>query len=398
MSESLPMPPSSSKLPPYYRPCKGQPIPPYTTEPSLGEARLSRPSSSRAARTGEFTASNNRITLTLKEQEHNCLVPTYGSNQLVTGTICIQGCESVTDVVLKLSGHLELAASNGSYPKELVKDSYTVWTDNLRVLCPSSMPFSFIFPSTFQDGPDQSWPLPPSIRITPLGKPVVYVKCAYTISVVVSTTLHPRFSFWRGEKILTVPVNFRQIAYPPRPIISGPSFLPTVKSAPEEWHQILCQVGHQPQLKHVHCNLFVPSALVYGLPDSIPFHLQISGPAGLLLGLVRPSVQSAIQKQVRVHLVRRVSLVVCGETKHLNLDIGEGVLSGLPPPISHSERSNSYEATIDWAGTVHCDASVTFGTFNAGMLQVQDFIVVSIPAWKMEHKQSIRLVSNSWVD
>ncbi|KAJ7914480.1 hypothetical protein B0H13DRAFT_2002791 [Mycena leptocephala] len=332
-------------LPPYYRSCDGATIP-----------------------------SRCRITLTLKEQE-NPLVPTYAPNDLVTGTICIQRCESVTEVVLKLFGRLDLATSNGGQARELTKDSYTVWNDNLRFLCPASIPFSFIFPSTFMDG-ENTWPLPPSIRITPSGKPFIYVKCTYTIPLSLSVT-----------------INFRPTASPPRPIMLDINLLSTVKTAPEEWYQIACRVGHQLQLINVHCSLFIPSALIYGLSDSIPFHLQISGPTTLLLGLIRPSAQS----EVRVHLMRRISLFVRGERQHHNISIGEGALSVLPPPISYSEESNLDEATIDWAGLVQCDDSITAGTFDSGALCIKDFIVVSVPAWNMEHKHRIRFVTNTWV-
>jgi len=395
----MPVPRSSSSLPPYYRSCDGVRIPPYSAEPSVGEECLSRPSPGRSPRTGEFTKTNGRITLTLKEQTDNSPEPTYAPNDLVTGTIWIQGSESVTEVVLKLFGRVDLAASNGGQPSELVKDTYTVWNDNMRFLCPPSIPFSFIFPSTFKDG-DETWPLPPSIRITPPGKPFTYVKCTYTISVVVSTALHPRFSLWRGEKTLSVTVNFRPTASPSRPITPDTDLLPTVKTAPEEWYQILCNVGHQLELKNIHCSLFIPSALTYGLLDSIPFHLQISGPAAILLGLIRPSAGSKTKSQnpVRVHLIRRVSLFVRGEKQHREISIGEGGLSILPPPISYSEKLSPHEAAIDWAGVVQCDDSTTAGTFDSGALYVQDFIVVSIHAWKMEHKHRIRFVSNTWLD
>ncbi|KAF7364905.1 hypothetical protein MVEN_00361000 [Mycena venus] len=271
----------SSTLPPYYLSCDGVRIPPYSAEPSAGEECLSRPSVARSLRTGQFTKTNGRITLTLKEQADGSPAPTYGPNDLVTGTIAIQGSESVTEVVLKLFGRLDLAASNGGQPTELVNDSYTVWSDNMRFLCPASIPFSFIFPSTFKNG-DQTWPLPPSIRITPPGKPFTYVKCTYTMSVIVSTALHPRFSLWRGEKTLSVAVNVRPTSFPPRPITPDTNLLLMVKTAPDEWYQILCNVGRQLELANIHCSLFIPSVLIYGLSDTIPFHLQISGPAAML--------------------------------------------------------------------------------------------------------------------
>ncbi|KAJ7451637.1 hypothetical protein FB451DRAFT_1283860 [Mycena latifolia] len=386
-----------SALPPYYRSCEGVSIPPYTAEPSAGEACLSRPSSSsaRSARPGELTRCNGRIILTLKEQAGSDHSPTYAPSDLVTGTIRIQGPESVTEVVLKLFGRLDLAAPNGGHRRELVRDSYTVWNDRERFLCPAALPFSFIFPSTFEDG-EQTWPLPPSIHITPSGKPFIYVKCVYTMSVIVSIALHPRFTLWRGEKTLSVTVNFRPTAYPPRPITPDDSLLSTVKSAPEEWYQILCNVGRQLRLKKVHCSLFVPSVLIYGLADSIPFHIQISGPAALLSGLVRPTSENPL----RVHLLRQVSLSVRGESQHRDMHIGEGVLSVLPPPISSVEVTSHNEATLDWAGEVQCDQSmrITAGTFDVGSLCTNDFVVVSIPAWHVEHRHPIQFVSDTWVD
>ncbi|KAJ6584091.1 hypothetical protein DFH09DRAFT_1144252 [Mycena vulgaris] len=394
----MPVPRRGPVLPPYYRSGDGVRIPPYTAEPSVGEECLSGPSSSKSPRTGKFTTSNGRITLTLKEQppaDSDHLAPTYGPNDLVTGKIWIEGSESVTEVVLKVSGRLDLATSIGSHQSDLIKDSYTIWRDDTRFLCPASLPFSFIFPSTFKDGEQQTWPLPPSIRITPSGKPFIYVKCVYALSVVVSTALRPRFQgLWRGEKTLSTTVNFRPKAHPPRPIMPDSNLLSTIKSAPEEWHQILCNVGKQLHVKNIHCSLFLPSVLVYGLSDRIPFHVQISGPAAILLGLVRTPLPS--QNLVRVHLMRRISLFVRGERQHKDIGIGEGVVSGLPPPISSVE--NSHEATIDWAGEVRCDDNITAGTFDVGALCTKDFIVISISAWDMEHRYPVQFLSDTWVD
>ncbi|KAJ7078660.1 hypothetical protein C8R44DRAFT_825197 [Mycena epipterygia] len=385
-------------LPPYYLACDGVHIPSYTAEPSVGEECLSRPSSSRSPRTGEFTKSNGRIILTLKEQTAHPgpLAPTYAPNDLVTGTIWIQGPESVTEVVLKLFGRLDLAASNGGHQCELVKDSYTIWSNNMRFLCPATLPFSFIFPSTFKEG-EHTWPLPPSIRIMPSGKPFIYVKCVYTISIFVSTALHPRFALWRGEKTLGVTVNLRPTESPPRPIMPDANLLFTIKSAPEEWYQILCKVGRQLELKNVHSSLFIPSALIYGLSDIILFHLQISGPAAILRELVRPPLRPKSQDPARVYLMRRISLFVRGDRQQRDIEIGQGLLSMLPPPISSMEF-NSQSAVLDWAGEIQCDDSITAGAFDVGTVYVKDFIVVSIPAWNVEHKHPIRFVTDTWVD
>ncbi|KAJ7143504.1 hypothetical protein C8R43DRAFT_567787 [Mycena crocata] len=368
MDRTMPQP---QPLPPYNRPCHAVrvPSPTYTRELSPGEERISYTSFSRSPRTGQFT-----------------------TGDLVTGTIQIQGSsESVTEVVLKLFGRLDLATSQGSHQNEIVKDSYTVWSNSTRLPCPTTLPFSFLSPSTFKDG-ENTWPLPPTIRITPSEKSFLYVKCTYTLSVIITTALGPRFVSWRGEKTLNVPLTFRPTASPPRPIFPDPNLLSNVKYAPDEWYQITCTTE---QLKNVHCSLFIPSVLQYALSDSIPFHLQISGPAAMLSGFVR---RPTCKTPVRVHLMRQLALFVRGEGQHRDMNIGNGVLTVLPPPISSTVELDEHEAVVDWSGVVQCDASVTVGTFDAGALCVKDFIVFSIPAWNVEQKHPIHLVTDMWVD
>lgn len=118
---------------------------------------------------------------------------------------------------------------------------------------------------------------------------------------------------------------------------------------------------------NMYVQLFIPSVLIYALRDQIPFHLQISGPPAMLLGLVR---QSTAQNPVRVHLVRRVCLLVRGNRHCREIDIGEGTLSVLPPPISCLDH-NPHEAAVDWAGVVRCYDSITAGTFDAGTLSTK---------------------------
>ncbi|KAJ7263176.1 hypothetical protein B0H12DRAFT_1269074 [Mycena haematopus] len=145
--------------------------------------------------------------------------------------------------------------------------------------------------------------------------------------------------------------------------------------------------------------LFIPSALIYGLSDSIPFHLQICGPATKLMERIRPSSpKSDTKNHVRVHLMLRVSMFVCGERQHRNITIGEGVLSILPPPMCYSEKFGPHEACVDWAGVVQCDDSITVGSFDSGILCIKDFIVVSIPAWSVEHRHQVQFVSDTWLN
>lgn len=186
---------------------------------------------------------------------------------------------------------------------------------------------------------------------------------------------------------LSVTVNFRPTESPPRPIMPDANLLSSIKSAPEEWYQILCKVGQQLELKNVHSSvsivsstlivadeiwsqLFIPSALIYGLSDTILFHLQISGPTAILRELVRPPPRPKSQDPVHVYLMRRISLFVRGDRQRRDIEIGQGVLSMLPPPISSMEF-NSQNAVLDWAGEIQCDDSITAGTFDVGTVYVK---------------------------
>nr|GAT49299.1 predicted protein [Mycena chlorophos] len=385
-------------LPPYYDPSDefDVRIPAYTARPSLGEEslQLSRATTARVPPSGEFVTTTGRITLTLKNQLPNtgdASLPTYAPNELVSGTIRVLAPESVTEILLKVGGRMDIGASGSGQQRELVKQTYTVWhNNNLRLMCPPAVPFSFIFPSTFTEEDSRaSCPLPPTLLFKPPERPFIYVRCAYSISVLVSTALHPRFSLIRGEKVLDLAVNIRPTESPSRPIMPDPYLLTTVKAAPEEWHQVLC--------------LFIPSAQTYALQDDIPFHLQITGAASMLRGLVPKRPSSPVP--VRVHLERQVNISLRGQHITRSVHLGEGSLSTLPPPICSSEA----DAQIDWGGQLRVQAndsdeigkSVSIervSTFNSGPLWLEDFIVVSLPQWGVEHRHAVRFVSDTWTD
>ncbi|KAF7314580.1 hypothetical protein MKEN_00931400 [Mycena kentingensis (nom. inval.)] len=444
----------SVALPPYYRSSAGHvaqsevDIPAYTSHPSVGEERLSRPTSGpgqphpQSQYHGEFVRTVGRITLTLKNQPPDALIPTYAPGELVTGSIRVHAPENVTEVVLKVLGRMELATTHGGRRRDIVKASYTAWNNDLRFHCPPSIPFSFIFPSTFADEehPDIQHDLPPTIIVRPPETYTIQIykrthanqfisaKCTYNMSVLVSTALHPRLTgLWRGEKSLDVPLHIRVKSAPSRPIMPDPRLLSTVKSAPEEWRQIVCELG--PHLRgRAHCNLFIPASQMYGLDDQIPVHLQVSGPINALRILLHPScprsrmsladfiataptAQSDSQAQshspsrsssgslpdpapsasrrasllsewtstsgpparqdllaVRVHLLRRVHIALGGQVPVCrDVCLGLGKLVVLPPPMDHGEKGAGASAQIDWAGEVRVLPRSAGGGFAVGV-------------------------------
>lgn len=65
--------------------------------------------------------------------------------------------------------------------------------------CPSILPISIPFPSTYRvDG--RYWRLPPSFEATFLGIPALFVRCMYTLSVSITRTRSYHLASWTTSK------------------------------------------------------------------------------------------------------------------------------------------------------------------------------------------------------
>lgn len=127
--------------------------------------------------------------------------------------------------------------------------------------------------------------------------------------------------------------------------------------------------------------LFVPSIKIYGLSDTIPFHVQLAAPLSSLREFLPPidKTESTKSKRppeptIRVYLLRQVSVVVRGGRAYRNTIIGEGKLRPLPPNLTTSppiSDTDSREENLDWEGEVRCEELVAFGGFNAGNVVVK---------------------------
>lgn len=164
---------------------------------------------------------------------------------------------------------------------------------------------------------------------------------------------------------------------------------------------------------------------IYALSDTIPFHLQLRGPAHSLrtfMGLSEPSLDATprrvmsrssdtsslslapsylswaavrnpstlfgtiagapgLRKQsgdvgkpgVRVHLLRQISAKAHGQKGWRNVVLGEGKLVPVehPPSWSPSAALDEEEQALDWEGEVRCNGDVSTASFLAGGLHVK---------------------------
>lgn len=86
-----------------------------------------------------------------------------------------------------------LTSEGGSRSLTTTNDSYSLWKSGPSgdALCPSTVPFSFVFPSRFKDG-DKEAPIPPSYDFTASAVPALIAKSQYNLVVSVTRSPHPR--------------------------------------------------------------------------------------------------------------------------------------------------------------------------------------------------------------
>ena len=137
--------------------------------------------------------------------------------------------------------------------------------------------------------------------------------------------------------------------------------------------------------------LFIPAGRIYGLTDTIPFHIQLAGYGCTLKELFSESVlldrvvsvdsgKTVASKKVpnmkpllRVYLLRQISVTMRGESSWKNSVIGEGTINPMPPELTSccSSTDSCQVEHIDWEGEVRCGSDITVGGFNAANVQVK---------------------------
>ncbi|KAF8895614.1 hypothetical protein BD779DRAFT_1668859 [Infundibulicybe gibba] len=404
------------------------PAPSYSSSLSCGEQLLEqtpRTSTSRSTPTGTYVKKLGNTVLLLNDQEDGVEQPTYGRGGTISGILCFEDSEGISEVVVKVNGKLNVTISEGgSNSTPTVHYKYAVWTATKgEPLCPSQLSFSCPLPVSY-DHAGSSRPLPPSYCAAFRGVPALIVKCAYRLEVCITRSRHRAIDFWKTTKRFVVPFKYHPRTRSHRPIIPTDGFFSSIKTLPEEWYQSSSTVKTQPssELGPIEAHLLVPSARIYGLSDIIPFHLQLSGSTLALRELLQPlvpalnrvtSADSRLSRTssrasnpsipklpVRVYLLRQILVEVRGIKSWRNVEIGEGSLVAVPPD------SESDEETLNWEGELRCNDDVSVGGFTTDTVSVKDFIILAVTPSSQNKSQflpmqdslPIRLVTDSWAD
>ncbi|GJE99015.1 hypothetical protein PsYK624_152530 [Phanerochaete sordida] len=288
----------SSPIPPSYSPPDASP--PYASEPSDDEQRLDYVARvhSRIPH-GVYTKSARRLSVALKHQEDGLDAPVYVRHSIVAGDIIVED-KDVCSVSIKLEGrHTMSLVEGGSSSRLLFSTKHSLWRrSESQTQCPRAIPFLVPFPATYETKTGEV-PMPPSFEASFTGSPGLRVQIFYFLSIRIT---RPPLSLWRRHTTIVIPVKYQPRSRPYLPISPGLyPFLSTVKTAPEEWHQISSTVSSRDQsVDPLECHLFIPSVQIYGLPDIIPFHIQVAGAAKSLSSLVgSPAPRQASKSPTR---------------------------------------------------------------------------------------------------
>jgi hypothetical protein len=411
-------------------------LPSYSDQPTNGEERLDytpRPQAARLRHSAVYIKNSGDLNIVLNSQEENVTTPVFGLYALISGTVLLsQGqLDSIREIVLKVEGKLDSESSlGGSRSTELVNDSYTLWSHiTTEQPCHPQVPFSARLPSIFQDG-DRFHALPPSYDFKRLeGFEKLFVKSAYQLHFIVTRVRHQKIQdIWLKKQHIIIPFKYVPRIRPPRPIVATPYFFLSVKRSPEEWHQTVTslEVRHTGiEMGPIICHLFVPAGRIYGLKDSIKFHIQLTGLSRSLNMLFSATDLDCVtsansdsytakknqRSSIHVILLRQVFAMIRGANSYSDLILGEGTIWPIPPDLTScgatitSLSSQSSEGNIDWDGEVRCRDDVTVGGFHAANVRVKDSIVLTIspqtltsPLLLLKVTVPVRLVTDSFSD
>ncbi|KAJ7152079.1 hypothetical protein C8R46DRAFT_1007296 [Mycena filopes] len=399
-------------LPPY---APSTVVPSYSPEPGVDERVLQEtPRMNSRIFSGTYTKKSRRATVVLSAQDETADAPTYGRSALIDGAVSLEQRESVSKVTLEIKGTIEFMVA-GTIVSQSVVDAHSVlWSmeHSAGAACPSSVPLAARLPAQFTHN-GATPPLPPSYSASYDDR--TYIKIFYSLAVTVSRARGRRLAFLGGRHTISIPFNYCPRTRPGHPIVApaATDFLTDVKTMPEEFHALTLIVAPRfdalVALQPVHIQLFTPSTPVFPLatPTGIPVHVQLTGPPASL----RPFLSNS-SNAVTVRLLRQTTFLVDGHAEsRCQIPIGTATLTAVPPPISAQASSHSSggggETSLDWAGVLHCDAAVTVGSFDAGVVRVQDFIVLDVlspgsakksPFAPARQFRAVRLVTDPWPD
>ncbi|KAJ6467581.1 hypothetical protein C8R47DRAFT_1223696 [Mycena vitilis] len=347
--------------------------------------------------TGKYVQSSGRDTVFLTGQDVNAERPTYCHRGIIDGFLSLENSEMVRKVIFEVKGTIDQMVLGCHVKKRILNAQYNLWSaqDRGGVHCPCELSFAVVLPTQFEHNGTMHR-LPPSYLASYAIPGGFYAKVLYTLSLTVVRTRRSKLSLGTSNNMsIIVPFNYCPRTRPVRPILrSADNFLAELKVMPEEWHQMTLTVQPRPNvaLPRVDLHLFTPASNTLPLGEPIPVHIQLIGPVAALREFL-PDARGALHSLIEA----------AGRIVPTRITTVRAFLRTCPPGAASAREDGTASVSIDWVGELRGSADISVGSFDAGMLQVQDFIVVDVlaPAGPRSHYapvrrlRSIRLVTDS---
>ncbi|KAF9220886.1 hypothetical protein BS17DRAFT_786129 [Gyrodon lividus] len=387
------------------------PVPNYSSTPLPGEKCIQRTPRQALYRHGNcaFVYQEHSMSLTLRGCREEDGVPTFGLCSIVRGEFEPADRDRIISVAIKLEGRVVLKGRSQMKSYTLFSNERLLWqkSDSAESTCPSLLPLSISFPSTYRDRDGRALRLPPSMSIRQPCRAAI----AYSLNIIVRKTRCAIFARKTREVCMSAYLCYRPRVRPPRPT---PTSFSGVKHCPDEWQEEIWGMSKAISDEgsgalSAQCHFFLPSVRVFSTSEPIPFHLSFCSSMAFLQNLAQHVITRSdvpLDNPIHVFLLRQTTVETNGsKTVHEEV-LGTGTISPNPTPAIEAIFSDDTVA-MSCDGEVRCERPIEHTGFAAVALEVKDFLVLSLivppgPLTTMlpqlHHAITIRLVTHPWVD
>ncbi|KAL4064165.1 hypothetical protein V8B97DRAFT_2011082 [Scleroderma yunnanense] len=399
---------------PEYEP--STPAPDYSSRPLPGERCIERTPKQTISHQGQlsFTYQEHGMSLTLRGCREEGSVPTFGLCSTVHGEFEPIDREKIVSITVKLEGRVVIKNRSRISSSLLFSRYRTLWeSDSAETVCPGILPLSMAFPAHYLDShTGRDTRLPPSLSISrPRRAAVIY---SLTVTVRKKRGL---FFCMRSPREVSIIADLRYSprVRPPRP---SPMYFSALKQSPDEWLENVWSIEGCPlqaedsRTLMVQCHLFLPSVRVFSVSECIPFHLSLCGSTTSLQSMLKSLApdrvveEEAYNDPIHVFVVRQ-TIVHTDQGKAIheeilgNAELTTSELTVLDAPLPEDAMFRS------WNGQLRCEKSITCSGFTTSVLEVKDFVVLSLVRQlgstkslkaNLRHDIPIRIVTHPYVD
>ncbi|CAK5283985.1 unnamed protein product [Mycena citricolor] len=210
--------------------------------------------------------------------------------------------------------------------------------------------------------------------------PNLNARCTYRLRIVIARRSKTLKMFAKTQ-VLSLHLNYHPRATPSDGISAiQNSALADIKLSPQPWsqHSFFGESSFP-----IQCEFFIPALKVFGIRDTIPFHIQISSRSASLQHRLQQQEPASSRSPptrplVCVYLTRVVTATYRDKPVSRSQVIGKGDIPPLPVLVG-SVPACDKELSFNLSGTVRCaEDAIQAGGFHVASLSVYDYLVVEV--------------------